>query len=830
MDVEKESKEIQFLDINQTMNNLLTKVAETITGPQEDVNKNLSDIRDILINIKQIDKTASYILTEETIKKVDKALKLVDLPTDKSLKSIGVETPTPEKTFKLDDSEVPQTEEKAREKFNQIVNNNLDKTIKAINDVLTINAAESKGELDIPETDDSAGKILSDILLTLLAKSLKEVSNLEFPDNIEEKENQEINLNPIKGNKNLELLGSAVDKIIKTDENNLLEGSEELEVKEVQVVDQSGDKPTKVAFGIGQFPTYGDKLEENKFSASFEEGKQLLNDGEFPVADMGDNKLDVAITSAEDAIEKSSQTLTADATKAIKTQNEPPSANPPQSKDQIGIFTGVNVPDQSGEKPGTPNEWYGNWGFFFGKGNDPNNSVANSQLSAAGISASDTNAFTNKNFGFTTIGAGLQRAIGSTLTFFGITSGDIGRFVNSQRRTFNTVANAFELTTGIQGIEMSRPNEVGNDARRKIEGFLEYYDLEAYRYNTPEGDIYENKRTGKIGLTQEDLPQDQQEWISQPIKKRGKFKVTDENFSRSGDYPIDEMKIDIPIILKTINQAEASTTSVNVEPRDTKYTFDKVYRKRTFKIVNSKVAKAPGFLRIYTRRGPNFNYSQEEVKVIPFQFDPVVSGDTKTADYATIATLGRSQSAQVYRRSNERNISLELSYVVVNSPKSPNDFTTKSINISGESSSLSASDMQEWTEDYIYIYIVRNLRNLTLPNIIGPRYKLAPPIVQVWYGGLNDLSASSTGSGENDPDNNLLRNTYPVFRTNWYTNSGRQQSYRSLWVCKSVTFEYKGGVVNNNSRNNVWVTAVLALTEIAPSITDNEVMLWAKIS
>jgi len=495
MDVKKESKEIQFLDINQTMNNLLTKVAETITGPQEDVNKNLSDIRDILINIKQVDKTASYILTEETIKKVDKALKLVDLPTDKSLKSIGIETPTPEKTFKLDDSDIPQTEEEAREKFNQIINDNLDKTVKTINDVLAINAAESKGELDIPEIDDSAGKILSDILLTLLAKSLKEVSNLEFPDNIEEKENQEIDLNSIKRNKNLEHLDSAADKTIKTNENNLLEGSEGLEVKEVQVVDQSGDKPTKAAFGIGQFPTYGDKLEENEFSASFEEGKPLPNDDdspEFLVADMGDDKLDVAITSAEDAVEKSSQTFVADTIKAVKAQNEPPDAilpiplseisnavNPPRSKDQIGIFTGVNIPDQSGEKPGSPNEWYGNWGFFFGKGNDPNNSVANSQLSAAGISASDTNAFTNKNFGFTAIGAGLQRAIGSTLNFFGITSGDIGRFVNSQRRTFNTVANAFELTSGIQSIEMIRPNEAGNDARRKVEGFLEYYDLEA---------------------------------------------------------------------------------------------------------------------------------------------------------------------------------------------------------------------------------------------------------------------------------------------------------------------------------------------------------------
>lgn len=842
MDVKKDPKQREIIDVNQTMNNLLTKVAEAITAPEEETTKNLQNIRDLLLEAALIDKTTSYILTEDTISKVNKALETVVLPTDKSLKAIGIETPTPDKTFKLDDSEIPQTEEEARTKFNQIVNANLEKTVKAIEDIIVISEAEQKGDLEVPVAGESAGKILSDVLLTLLAKSLKQVSNIEFPER-SEKESEEISLNVSKRFKNEEFLEGATEGAIKTSEDNLLDGATEGEVKQTTLTGQSNVKDTKEAFGIGQFPSFGAKT-ENEFFTAVSDGKPAINTVESPeidAASAGLEKIEDIITPAEEAEEKILQSIEAADEADEKALNASPEAiapvplsgisdlaNAPRSKDQIGTQTGVTVPGPVARKPGEPNSWYGNWGFLWGAGNNPQNNIASGNVSAGGVSTGDV----NSAFGRNVIGAGLQRAIGGTLTFFGLSNGDIGRFVNAQRRQLNTIANAFELTTQIQGIEMERPYEQGNDARRRLEGFVEYYDLEAYRYETPDGDIYENKRTGKTGLTQEDLPANQQEWITQPIKDRGKIATSDSGEKeREGDFAVDDTTFEAPLIMKPTN---SGSTNQPVSADGT-ITFEQAYRERTFDIVNQGdgggISKAPGFLKIYTRRGPRFSYSQEEIKIIPFQFDPMVSGDTKAADYATIATLGRSQSAQVYRRSSERTISLELNYIVVNSPKAPNDFTNNAVNDSGESSSMTTSDMQNWTEDYIYTYVVRNLRNLTLPNIIGPRFKLAPPIIQVWYGGISSNLASSTGEGIDDPDNNLLRDVYPVFRTNWYSSqNARQQSYRSLWVCKSVSFDYKGGVVNSSSRNNNWVTATLSLTEIAPSVTDNEVLLWAKIS
>jgi len=494
---------------------------------------------------------------------------------------------------------------------------------------------------------------------------------------------------------------------------------------------------------------------------------------------IGSEKEEVEISGAEDITEK----------EIIEVPNTEGEIN----KNTQSIIT----PEKEEEKPRTPTEWYKAWGW---PAND--NALNNQQFSLFG--------------GNVPLGDQFRRGIGSTLSFFGITSADVVRFVNSQRRFINTVTNAFELSVQMQAAVIE--GQIAKDSER------------IFNKNEIADQIFTmlEDRELKNNLTLDDLPKEQSERFQRPITERGKS--LGEARADGDGFSLDNTQFNDLII----TPSERDRMPINGTPGGA--TFGDTYKQRTFKIQQDSARRGTGWFRVYTRRGPKFENSQEEVKIIPFQFEPTISGDSKAADYATISTLARSQSAQVYRRSSERTISMALDYVVVNKPNNPNDSRYKEhINqaINDAGSSLAVKDMTNWTEDYIYNYILRNMRNLTLPNLIGPRYKLAPPIVQVWYGGLDAVSASSTGSSGDaiaDEDNTAMPDVFPTFRTNWYDSSGSQRQYRSLWVVKSVSFDFKGGKINRNSRNNIWVTADISLTEIAPSVTDNEVLLWSKIS
>jgi hypothetical protein len=226
-----------------------------------------------------------------------------------------------------------------------------------------------------------------------------------------------------------------------------------------------------------------------------------------------------------------------------------------------------------------------------------------------------------------------------------------------------------------------------------------------------------------------------------------------------------------------------------------------------------------GFLKIYRKRALDFEgtVSNDSAKVLPFQFEPVYEGDGKKAEYSSISTLGRSAAAKVYTKSNERTMQLTLSYIVTGPKRNGEDDAN-------EGNSNSSKGMKQWDEDYIYGYIIPNFRNLVKPDISDElAYRLAPPIVQIWYGGLNEFKASTSSVGK---DRNNLADVPPAFLTTWYTASGEMKTYRSLWLTESVNFEYKGGIVNRDTRNKLWVDVNISLTEIAPSVTANEILHW----
>lgn len=238
-----------------------------------------------------------------------------------------------------------------------------------------------------------------------------------------------------------------------------------------------------------------------------------------------------------------------------------------------------------------------------------------------------------------------------------------------------------------------------------------------------------------------------------------------------------------------------------------------------------------GYLRIYTRRstdieGTLLNEEDATTKMIPFQFEPGYSGDSKKAEYSSIGTLGRSGSAKVYTKSQERSIQLTLDYVVTG----PRIGETSNPEDTGHSNS--SAGMNEWSEDYIYNFIVPNLRNLVKPNVgqgSSRKFRLGPPIIQVWYGGLDSNGGSSTGQwNARNGSRDAFKNIPPIFLTTWMVEGMDMITYRSLWLPQSVDLEYSGGIVNYKSRNKVRVTAEISLVEIGPSITANEILNWWK--
>jgi len=760
VEINKEPKTTEFVDINQTMNKLLSKIADAIVSPDSGSEKLLIDIRDHLSSLIPVDKTITYVLTEETTNKVSKALEDITIPADKQLKEIGIELSTPEKTFKAD-SEIPVTEEEAKLKINQEVNANIEKTIKVIDDIIEISKGEDKIKSIIPDATDSASKVLLDILYTLLAKTLKNITNFDFPDKGDVKTSEEIDMDAISPNvkNNLPIDVSAPD----LDKNeNIINNPSNIPEKEISNI-YVPELDEKKALKIGEFP--GMETKEDTIIPPDDIGVVTEKEEiELELPEIQSNKQEVEIDSAPLSIEKNN--------------------------------TSIITPKTEAEKPRTPTEWYKAWGW---PSND--NGLNNQQFSLFG---------NNLN-----LGDQFRRGIGSTLSFFGITSADVGRFINSKKRYINSITNAFELSVQMQSVAMTGKYE--KDQQR------------LYNRNEIADQIYAmlEERPEKNEISLDDLSEEQQRRLQEKISNRGKG-IGNERADEYG-FALDDTKIDDMIINSSNRDSVVIGTGTGI-------TFGEAYKQRTFEIQQDAAKRGTGWFRVYTRRGPKFANSQEEVKIIPFQFEPTISGDSKATEYATISTLARSQSAQVYRRSSERTISMTLDYLVVNKPNDPEsarykDHINQARNDSGPS--LAVKDMTNWTEDYIYNYVLRNMRNLTLPNLIGPRYKLAPPIVQVWYGGLDATSASSTGSSGDaitDPDNSAMPDVFPTFRTNWYDSTGSQRQYRSLWVVKSVSFDFKGGKINRNSRNNVWTTVDISLTEIAPSVTDNEVLLWSKIS
>ena len=688
------------IDINQAMNGLLTSIAEVVSAKTPTISQ-LSNIRNILINIREANKDLNFVIAPETTVAIQKTLSSVTLPDVKTETKVDISLPS-------------------------IVTSNskINQTIESISNVISLMLAAEKTPQNIPATQ-RLDKALIEVLVTLLGSGLKQFAAVNIPKDIADKNTINVNL---AGNKDVKL-GDAITKI-----------AVDATAKNSDVVAAPKNVTSKQVFGIGQLPDFFQKNQDqvvvlppkaDKNSdelANIDANKTVKGEDDFNYKTiLPTTKNDVQLQDINLLLANEGKTTT-DASTSIY------NATRPENKTTDDV---------------------------------PNSSIKIEKTDPAELGATDIT--TKAQHNITNLATGAQKpitptnwyaksVIGDALSFFGVTSADVALFAAKAIRDFNTVVNAETLSLAMQN---------------------------------PFKSLF-------LGQNQDG----------------GKSDVATENTNIS--LRILEMSAPEEKPLTTFQQQDAAIDFPNVD--------SSIFKQRTFSIIGT--GNGTGFLKIYLNRGPKFSDSQSVTQLIPFQFEPVISGDAKAAEYSQISTLARSQAAQVYRKSQERTITLQLDYLVAQPAQGDNSYVNTA-------RSASAADMTAWTEDYIYNYIVRNLKNLILPNIVNTNFKLAPPIVQVWYGGINSTQGSSTGEGITIQfgAKTPLQDVHPTFRTNWFTYDGgtgnyAYRSFRSLWVVQNVSFEYKGGIVNSTTRRNIQVTASLSLIEIAPSATDNELVIW----
>jgi hypothetical protein len=690
----------QIIDINQAMNGLLQSIASTVAAKTPTIGQ-LSNIRNILINIRAANKDLNFIMTPETTAAIEKTLSTVTLPDNFERK--------------VDNQVLTQP---------IAANSKIDQTIQTITSIISVMLATEKSSQNIPETQ-RIDKALVEVLVTLLGGGLKQFAAINLPK--DETIKNEINVS-LSGNKNIK----QVDTISKPPDTT---------AKIINPVAAPKDIFAKQVFGIGQIPDFTQK-----------------NIDELATFPAKGNK------NVEDVIDTATKLVKNDDTVDYHTVF-------PSEKNDLGIQDLTLLLPNEGKTATDASTTIYNATRAEEKNEDSvpssNNKFEKAELIENGVT--DTTAKVQHDLANITPGAGkLAVGLGATLDLFGITSLDLGLLATSAIRDFNTLVNAAELTLQMQS-----------------SSFLASL-LGAGFQNTP--------TSGKTNL-----PNDADN-ISLRILQLA------------------------PPEQKPVTVYQQQDAAIDFPNKDVSG-----FASRTFTIVSSN--PGTGFLKIYLNRGPKFSDSESVTQVIPFQFEPVISGDAKAAEYSQISTLARSQAAQVYRKSQERTISLELSYLVTAPPPSGTPGT--SVGVNNSQSQTVGDGTGIWTEDYIYNYVVRNLKNLILPNIINTSFKLAPPIVQVWYGGIDSTIGSSTGEGLQITFGQTmpLNDVHPTFRTNWYTYDGSSgnfayRAYRSLWVVQNVSFEYKGGIVNSQTRRAMQIVATLSLIEISPSATDNELVIW----
>jgi hypothetical protein len=877
-DIKKEPKFNDPIDVNSTVNNMLEKITDAISNPEKANLKTLRDIRDYLIDLKKVDKTSRFSILPEIREKIEKINKQIT-------------SDIPNRTKKYDDIN--------NKKINEIDNNNLDKTIKVLNEAMSVIEGTEKLSESITLPESVSSKVMVDIVFSLLAKQVKQYYEFLFPEK-DSKLKEEIDITPPSQQKIKQNINQ-VEKEIKEEnitpeiEFQINKNNEELNIRTIKNekninLNPDPEKTNKQIFNLNDFPDFSikgnnsisDDIINTNINKEIKEENELTESEEGQVKGSLENKIleedldknekldnlieqpnvfrkeQVDIENIDKESEKNNNEVGILNLDSIKEKQE---INTPIHEDEKNVNEINNVEFSEKNQESIESN--------LDKSEKENIEIENMNPIEKNII--ETDIFIdkqNKNIDSPTIFQNLNDDINNPaivdnsvepeekeqkdLNELTLETTKIEKNISDKIRPSNLLTQTAELIGRLQedfggaepGTQQALRDSVASSIDQPLVSVL--VDL---LFSATLSFRYAKEFTTQFIAAQ----------IQTGISKVELYRSLRENLKESllgpgfwPGRPTSELSDAIDNIEDRRNSGEPSSVTdytkrsflehtlisgdiadglikPNLEDERQNKEFKDSYHKNRGYLLNdlTEHPQSVGFLKIYTKRSMKFDNSQTDIQYLPMQFEPKISGDGKSASYSQITTLARSGSAQVYRNSSERKLSLELEYLITG----PADDFDGFGDASEKGNSISSMGMKEWTENYIYNYLYRNFRNLDLPNMSDPKYKLGPPIVQVWYGGIEGSSASSTGV--NDSTNEALGNIHPAFRTNWYTlNSNGEYQYhtmRSLWLCESVNFEFKGGIINAEARRTQGLMVSLSLVEIAPSVTDNELMIWAPI-
>lgn len=117
---------------------------------------------------------------------------------------------------------------------------------------------------------------------------------------------------------------------------------------------------------------------------------------------------------------------------------------------------------------------------------------------------------------------------------------------------------------------------------------------------------------------------------------------------------------------------------------------------------------------------------------IPFQFNPKISGESRSANWNSVTAFGRTHEHFIYSNSGARSIQFQTSYAVLDSKQG--EYFDKFGTVVADGSVDRNKEMgwaEGWTEDYVQM-VLNMYRSLTLP--ISAYSAVTPPVIMIDFG------------------------------------------------------------------------------------------------
>jgi hypothetical protein len=210
---------------------------------------------------------------------------------------------------------------------------------------------------------------------------------------------------------------------------------------------------------------------------------------------------------------------------------------------------------------------------------------------------------------------------------------------------------------------------------------------------------------------------------------------------------------------------------------------------------NNSAEKGCGFLYIVNSPAEAID-NNNNVYSIPMQFNPEVTGESRSANWSQQTAIGRTNEHFIWSNTGSRTIQFKTTYAVISPGRNAKDWFKDNGNINDIYSGNEWAGY--WTEENIS-GILNLYRGLLLPKGFGgdsvdvnrmDGNRLSPPVITIWFGSDSDTRFSDTAGG------NITKAT---------------------WIATDLNLDPRLEAGYTNERNPRMYDITMTLKEIAPS-------------